>query len=99
MPKALIFPATADDIHEVMDGFESMMHLPSCAGAIDSTLVYINQHKHFGNKYFCYKKCYFFLLLAAVDSQERFMWVETGAAGGQGDASVERIWHEWRLNG
>lgn len=82
--KYIIFPTSVADLQNVINGFE----LPQCAGAMDGCFIPIRRPSGpFGSRYWCYKSMDAIILLAVVDSDGRFMWIQVGNPGCVGDAA------------
>ncbi|KAK0420658.1 hypothetical protein QR680_014814 [Steinernema hermaphroditum] len=76
-------PAQFEDISRE---FYEKWNFPYCLGALDG--------KHFrcpsksGASYYCYKYFYSIIMLALVDANYRFIWVDIGGEGRSGDAQL-----------
>lgn len=73
----------------VADQFEKKWNYPCCIGALDGKHIAIQQPSSSGTDFFNYR--HFFisvLLLALVDADYKFLYVNVGAAGTAGDAGV-----------
>jgi hypothetical protein len=77
------------DLLPVMDGFADLASLPGCCGAMDGTFVKMPCPKGDDSaSYHCYKGYNAILVLAVVDSNGRFMYVDANNGGAVGDATV-----------
>lgn len=81
-------PASEDDWRKVADEFESKWNYPGCIGAIDGKHVAVKQPADSGSEFFNYKHFFSVLLVALVDANYKFLYVNVGAAGRDGDAGV-----------
>ncbi|KAI0229409.1 hypothetical protein LSAT2_020154 [Lamellibrachia satsuma] len=86
--KYLQVPASEDDWRKVADEFESKWNYPGCIGAIDGKHVAVKQPADSGSEFFNYKHFFSVLLVALVDANYKFLYVNVGAAGRDGDAGV-----------
>ena len=66
-------------------------HVP---GALDGKHIRIQCHANGGSKFYNYKGYHSIVLLALVDANYRFTWVQVGA---QGAASDAQLWNESTL--
>ena len=82
---AVKFP-TGEKLIQVMEKFEQMALLKMCAGALDGTFMKIRKPEEWGNAFWCYKNHCAIMLLAVVDADGLFTFVDAGRAGSMGDA-------------
>lgn len=71
----------------VAQGFRSLAGMEGCIGAVDGTFFHIQQPSMWGEAYWCYKHIYAVLLLAVVDANKLFRWIQVGDQGSIGDAA------------
>ena len=71
-----------------IDGFEKRWNIPNCFGAIDGKHVRIKKPNKAGSDYFNYKRYSSLVLMALVDYEYKFIWVDIGYNGG----SNSQIW-------
>ena len=86
----LACPSTKEDWHAIATGFKDRWNLPHCLGALDGKHFRITKPPGSGSLYFNYKGFFSIVLLAAVDYNYEFMWVQCGAEGCASDSSVWR---------
>ncbi|XP_046864372.1 protein ALP1-like [Xenia sp. Carnegie-2017] len=83
-------PGKEEDCLKIVGDFESKWNYPCCIGAIDGKHISIQQPTASGSEFFNYKHYFSVILLALVDANYKFIYVDVGAAGRSGDAGVFR---------
>uniref|UniRef100_A0A182NVM3 DDE Tnp4 domain-containing protein n=1 Tax=Anopheles dirus TaxID=7168 RepID=A0A182NVM3_9DIPT len=83
-------PSTEEDWKNISDGFESKYGFPHVIGAIDGKHVAIRAPHNSGTDYFNYKGYFSIVLLAIVDSNCKFIYVDVGCKGRISDGGVLR---------
>ena len=81
-------PTTMDEWLSVAEMFEQKWNYPCCIGAIDGKHFALQQPSGSGSEFFNYKHFFSVLLLAVVDANYKFLYVDVGSAGRVGDAGV-----------
>ncbi|XP_050300320.1 uncharacterized protein LOC126738889 [Anthonomus grandis grandis] len=81
-------PTSDVEWNYIQAGFKNKWNFPSCIGAIDGKHVVIKAPPKSGSDYFNYKKDHSIILLALVDHDYCFTYVDTGAKGRASDAGV-----------
>ena len=71
-------------------GFSERRNLHNVCGALDGKHVAVKCPTGSGSIYYNYKKFYSIVLMALVDSQYRFLFVDVGAQGSTSDGGVFR---------
>ena len=87
LPTVIKFP-TGQKLRRTMRDFKALCGLPRCAGAIDGTFMRIRKPVLHGDAYWCYKHYTTILVLAVVDGDGKFTYVDAGRAGSLGDAAT-----------
>jgi hypothetical protein len=88
-------PTTPDEWKKVANKFQTRWNFPHVLGAIDGKHVEIEKPKNSGSKYFNYKKFFSIIMLALVDADYKFLWVNAGVNGACSDA---QIWNDCDLH-
>ena len=81
-------PTTPEEWRKVARGFETRWNFPHTLGAIDGKHIRIRNPAHGGTYYFNYKKFYSVVLMAVVDAEYKFLYVDVGAIGSESDGGV-----------
>ncbi len=81
-------PSSASEWRDIAAEFGAKWNYPCCIGAIDGKHIAIQQPSYSGSEFFNYKHFFSVLLLALVDANYKFIYVDVGAAGRAGDAGV-----------
>lgn len=76
-------PKTNEDWKEVMRLFGDKCNFPNCVGALGGKHVTIKKPARASYMYMNYKKTFSVILLAAVDANGKFIYIEAGAPGGE----------------
>uniref|UniRef100_A0A671NAK6 DDE Tnp4 domain-containing protein n=1 Tax=Sinocyclocheilus anshuiensis TaxID=1608454 RepID=A0A671NAK6_9TELE len=74
-------PTTADEWKKVSEGFQTTAKFPSCLGALDGKHIRIRPPPHCGAQFFNYKHFNSIVMMALVDSNYRFLYVDVGCNG------------------
>ena len=85
--RSIVFPR-GRELQRVMAGFKKLCKLPMCAGAMDGTFMKIVKPVVWGDSYWSYKSYPAVLILAVVDVDGIFTFVDAGRAASLGDAYV-----------
>ncbi|CAN7951238.1 unnamed protein product [Ixodes pacificus] len=88
--KYLVSPRTKDEWLAVMKNFCERWQFPQCIGALDGKHVTIIKPPNSGSVYFNYKKTSSIVLFALVDADSRFLYIDVGAPGSDGDGGIWR---------
>ena len=74
-------PTTPEEWRQVAKGFWEKLNFPLCIGALDGKHVAIKKPARSGSDYFNYKGFTSIVMMALVDSDYKFMWVDVGSKG------------------
>ena len=81
-------PLTEDEWRIVANGFYNRWNFPNCLGALDGKHIYMRPPPNSGSLFYNYKRRFSIVLLALVDSDYNFLYVDIGAYGSSHDARV-----------
>ena len=87
-PEVLKCPTTREEWRLVADGFLTRWNVNHGCGALDGKHVRVKKPPKSGSNYFNYKKYFSILMLALVDADYKFLWVDVGAPGSCSDAQL-----------
>ncbi|KAL8586901.1 hypothetical protein ACOMHN_051006 [Nucella lapillus] len=79
---------TADDWRAIAKRFEDKWNMPHCIGALDGKHFRMKKPAHSGSLYFNYKGYFSIPMLALVDADYRFLWLDAGGQGHMSDAQI-----------
>ena len=79
---------TPDAWKKIADRFGSRWNFHNCMGALDGKHVAMKCPPRGGSKYYNYKHFNSIVLLALVDADYNFIWVDVGTNGPAGDAQI-----------
>ncbi|XP_068129774.1 uncharacterized protein [Hyperolius riggenbachi] len=86
-PKHMVFPDREKWI-EIADNFWVKHKFPNCIGAVDGKHIRLICPPCSGSKYHNYKKFFSITLMAVVDADYRFTYIDVGNYGSSNDASI-----------
>lgn len=73
---------------DIAVNFQRMSHFPNCIGAVDGKHIRIQKFRHSGSMNLNYKQYFSIVLMAVVDADYRFIYVDIGAYGKDSDSSI-----------
>lgn len=82
------FPKTAVEWQAKAAAFQQRWDYPHCVGALDGKHVEIEAPPNSGSLHFNYKHSFSVVLLAMVDADYKFLYIDVGAYGKQSDGGV-----------
>ncbi|XP_034250198.1 uncharacterized protein LOC117650722 [Thrips palmi] len=93
-PDHMRFPSSGEEWKVVAQDFEDRWNFPHCIGAMDGKHVAITRPLKSGSMYYNYHETFSIVLMAVVDAQLRFVYVDVGT---NGRASDRGIWNSFSL--
>ena len=84
----LVCPTDPEDWKKIEERFRNRWNVPHAVVALDGKHIAIKKPKKSGSEYFNYKSYFSLVLLALVDADYKFLWVNAGASGSSSDAQI-----------
>lgn len=81
-------PDTVEEWQQVAIGFQAQWNFPNCLGALDGKHINIRPPPGTGSTFYNYKHTFSIVLMALVDSNYRFLYVDVGCNGRISDGGV-----------
>ncbi|KAH7974258.1 hypothetical protein HPB49_013351 [Dermacentor silvarum] len=88
-------PKTEEDWKEVMRVFKDKCNFPNCVGALSGRHVVIKKPSKSSGMYMNSKKTFSLILLAVVDANCKFIYIDVGAKGAQ---EANEVWQATPLH-
>ncbi|MGH0119865.1 UNVERIFIED_CONTAM: hypothetical protein FKN15_059246 [Acipenser sinensis] len=93
--KYLSVPSTETAWQGIAKQFEELWQFPGCIGELDGKLITIQPLKNIGSHYYNYKGTSTIVLMALVDADLKFLYVDVGTNGRVSDGGV---WNKCTLS-
>lgn len=84
-------PSTPEGWKDIARTFSDRWNFHHYSGALDGKHIRIKAPANCGSEYFNYKGYNSIVLLALVDGNYKFRWMEIGAGGGSSDAQISNM--------
>ena len=81
-------PSSLDEWEKIADEFLQRWQIPNTIGAVDGKHIEINHVRAAGSMYFNYKGHHSIILMALVDANHRFLFINVGVNGRASDGGV-----------
>lgn len=82
---------------DISTGFEKQANFPHCIGAVDGKHIRIIKPTGTGSQHYNYKHFFSIVLLAVVDSDYKFIYVDVGSFGKDSDSTIFKNSTLWTL--
>lgn len=79
---------TEEDFKRIAEEYWFLWNFPNCIGAIDGKHIRIVCPSNSGSLFFNYKQFFSIVLLAVVDANRKFITIDVGSYGKEGDAGI-----------
>ena len=83
-------PSSVEEWNEVANGFKTKWTFPNFLGALDGKHIAIKAPEHSGSTFYNYKGFFSIVLLALLDTDYKFTFVDVGFNGRISDGGVLR---------
>nr|CAI5861403.1 unnamed protein product [Callosobruchus analis] len=83
-------PETANEWRKIAEEFKNRWNFPNCLGAIDGKHIVIQSPLHSGTEFYNYKGTFSVVLMAVVNANYEFTYVDIGCQGRISDGGVFR---------
>ena len=84
----VMLPPTQAHWECIEEGFRKRWHFPNCVGALDGKHISLQKPTDSGTLFWNYKGYFSLVLLALVDANYRFIFVDIGEYGSNTDSNV-----------
>lgn len=86
--KSEMMVLTQDNWIKTANEFNFKWQMPNCLGAIDGKHIPITKPKNAGSDYYNFKRFHSIVLLATADANYKFISIDVGGKGAQGDVLI-----------
>ena len=88
LKKFLVCPSTKEEWENVANTFLERWQIPNTLGAIDGKHIEINHVRAAGSMYYNYKNTHSIVLMALVDANRKFIYIDVGTNGRASDGGI-----------
>ena len=81
-------PTDPEDWKKIEERFKNRWNVRHAVSALEGKHIAIRKPKKSGSEYFNYKGYFSLVLLALVDADYKFLWVNMGDSGSSSDAQI-----------
>ena len=81
-------PPTENDWRQIEHRFSTRWNFPNCIGALDGKHIMMRTSPNSSSMFYNYKGYFSIILMALVDADNRFVFVDIGQYGSNGDSGV-----------
>lgn len=87
-PRYISLPKTEEEWQKVASDFYTQWNFPMCIGALDGKRILIQKPINSGSGFYDYKGHFSVIMMALVDADCKFLYVDVGSCGRASDGSV-----------
>ena len=80
--------AKPEDWKKIEETFNTKWNVPQALGALDGKHIAMKKPKKYFSEYYNYMGFFFLVLIALVDADNRFLWVDVESSGSVSDAQM-----------
>ena len=84
----IVLPRNEEEWKDVAEKYHSKWQFPHCIGSLDGKHVVINAPKRSGSLYYNYKGTFSIVLMALVDANYKFLYIDVGGYGKNSDSGI-----------
>ena len=81
-------PPSEDDWKQIEHGFNLKWNFPNCIGSLDGKHIMMRCPPNSHSLYYNYKEFFSIVLMALVDADYRFIYIDVGNYGSNGDSGI-----------